>query len=82
MIARWEVSGVHEHLLDSLIEAGEFHITGGDEDAVFEDEVQLFILLPSTAHPPWLSFTMNSSSVRADCLLSKTQEPLLFIHNV
>lgn len=40
-----------------------FHYT----TAVSEDEVQLFIRLPSTAHPPWLSFTMNSTSVHAVC---------------
>ena len=39
MVARWEIAGVHEHLLDRLVEAGQFHIAGGDKNTVLEDEV-------------------------------------------
>ena len=44
MIARWEVAGVHEHLFDCLVKTSEFHITGGDENAIFEDKVDRFCL--------------------------------------
>ena len=39
VVARWEVACVYEHLLDRLVETGEFNITRGDKNAVFEDKI-------------------------------------------